>query len=425
MNESYASAPQSLDEQAAEPAALGSSSLWAIWTRRWLVAKAMVVGAVVLAIVSLLIPNRYESTVRLMPPDEKSSGLSSMMANMGAASSLGMMSGLLGGGQSSGLLVGIVRSRTVQDALIDRFDLRKVYKVKYKDDARRQLLENTSLSVEDKSGIIAITVTDTDPRRAAEMANAYADELGRVLALVGTSAARRERIFLEDRLKAVKEDVDSAARSLSAFSSKSGTLDIGNEGQAILGAAGNLQGRLIATEAEMQGLREIYTANNPRVRSAAAQAGELRRQLDKLSGVSGGKQDAGAAEEGTAYPSIRQLPILGQTYSELYRRTKVEESIFETLSTEYEIAKVQEAKDIQKVKILDVGLLPEKKSFPPRTLFTVIGGVLGAGLAMGWVIFGVLWRQYRAGATDTVLADEVWASLVGMKRLWRFGQGHQ
>jgi uncharacterized protein involved in exopolysaccharide biosynthesis len=413
MTELSVSAPEPENEGRLRANAEGSSWPLAVWRKRKFVAEATLIGALLLAIVSLIVPKRYEATAKLMPPEEKSSVLANMASSMGAGGmpGAGLVSGLLGGGgQTAGLFLGILRSRTVEDDMIDRLDLRRVYGVNYPEDARRALLEHTAFSIEEKSGIITITVTDRDPRRAAEMANMYSDELGRVLAQVGSSSAHRERVFLEERLKAVKKDVDAAALDLSSFSSKSGTLDMSIEGQALLGAAANLQGRLIATEAELQGLREIYTENNNRVRRVSAQVEELRQQLERIGGISGDKQMEGS-EKPAVYPSIRQLPILGQTYRGLYRRTMVEEAVFETLTTEYEMAKVQEAKEDQKVRVLDIAVVPQKKSFPPRALFTCLGGMLGFGFAVGFVVVSGLWKQHLPGSAGKVLAGEIRESL--------------
>ena len=151
--------------------------------------------------------------------------------------------------------------------------------------ARKMLDQNTAISEDRKSGIITISVTDRDPQRAAAIANAYVDELNSLVAQLSTSAAHREREFLEDRLKVAKVDLDEASNQLAQFSSKNNTLDIQVEGKAMLDAAGSLAGQLIAAESELQGLRQIYTDNNARVRALNARVSELRKQLNKLGGT--------------------------------------------------------------------------------------------------------------------------------------------
>ena len=143
-------------------------------------------------------------------------------------------------------------------------------------------------------------------------------------------------------------------------------------------AAAILQGQLISAESELHGLETIYTDQNIRVRSLRARIDELRAQLQKL----GGEKDTATQSSGTAessdsgfYPTIRKLPLLGVTYFDLYRKTKIQETVFELLTQQYELAKVQEAKEIPSVKVLDVAVVPTKKSFPPLALMTILGTV--------------------------------------------------
>src|SRR5271165_1795441 len=158
------------------------------------------------------------------------------------------------------------------------------------------------------------------------------------------------------RLPAVKADLDKASKDFSQFASKSGAIDIKEQGRAMVEAAANLQGQLIAAEASLSGLQQIYTPNNVRVRAAQARVAELRSQLEKLGGKAGGEAIAGgdpASNSDALYPSIRKLPILGVTYANLFRETKIQEAVFEALTQQYEMAKVQEAKETPSVKVLD------------------------------------------------------------------------
>src|SRR5271156_2312727 len=183
--------------------------------------------------------------------------------------------------------IGVLRIETAQERLIQEFGLQKVYGKNTMTDARTKLDENTSISEDRKSGIISISVTDHDQKRAAALANGYVDQLNSLVAELSTSAAHRERVFLEERLKVAKSDLDDAVNQLAQFSSKNNTLDIQQEGKAMLDAAGTLAGQMIVAQSELEGLRQIYTDNNPRVRSLNARVGELRKQLDKLGGPAG------------------------------------------------------------------------------------------------------------------------------------------
>jgi uncharacterized protein involved in exopolysaccharide biosynthesis len=392
-----------------------------LWTDRQFLGKALAAGLVIGCAIAFLIPSRYESSVQLMPPDNQSGSGLSMLAALtsrgGSTGNVGAIAGDLLGMKSSGaLFVGVLASRTVQDRIIDRFDLRKVYSVKLVEDARKKLSDNTGLAEDRKSGIITITVVDHDPHRAAEMAQTYATELNQLVAELSTSSARRERIFLEGRLSAVKQDLDDASVKFSQFASKNNAIDIKEQGRAMVEAAARLQGEMIAARSQLSGLEEIYTADNVRVKASRARIGELQRQLDKLGGKGLGeaalKQDA--VDGG--YPSIRELPLLGVTYADLYRRTRIQEAVFEVLTQQYELAKVQEAKEVPTVKILDSAGVPERKFFPPRLLITVIAGLILMGAAGFVVLVRDWWQRLDACDPGRLFAAEVFATVNGSVR---------
>ncbi len=390
------------------------ASLRLLWEHRRFLARVAGLGLVLSVVVALLIPKRYQSVARLMPPDNQSSSGLAMAAAALAGGSAGLgsiASGLLGLRSTSDLLVGVLTSRTVQDQLIQQFDLRKVYGKRRMEDARKKLAGRTDLSIDRKSQIITIAVTDQDPKRAAAMAQAYIEELNHLVAEVSTSAARRERIFLEDRLRAVNQDLEVAEKEFSQFASKNTAIDIKEQGKAMVAAAATLQGQLIAARSELEGLKQIYTDSNVRVRSLQARVTELEKQLQKVGGQNDGTPLGKAAPSDSLYPSIRKLPLLGVPYADLYRKMKVQEAVFETLTQEYELAKVQEAKEIPTVKVLDSPNLPEKKSFPPRALLTLIGTLLAIASAVTWVFAREMWRQTDSADPGKVLAQEVFDSV--------------
>jgi capsule polysaccharide export protein KpsE/RkpR len=390
------------------------SKLRLLWGERRFLFRVTGYGLLVATLIAFSIPKRYESMARLMPPDSQSGSGMAMLAALTArtGSDLGILASDLFGFKSSGaLFVGILSSRTVQDRLIDRFDLKKVYGVRLYESARNKLTENTSISEDRKSGIITITVTDRDPQRAAAMGRKYVEELNRLVAELSTSAAHRERLFLEDRLKAVKQELDTAAKEFSQFASKNVAIDIKEQGRAMVEAAAILQGQVIAAQSELEGLKQIYTDNNVRVRSVRARIAELRRQLEKLGGMEADQSAKAGQEKESVYPSIRKLPLLGVTYADLYRRTKVAEVVYETLTQQYELAKVQEAKEIPTVKVLDVANVPEKKSFPPRLLIMFMGAFLSISLGVVWVLGSARWGEMDPGDPRKALGQEVLTTL--------------
>jgi capsule polysaccharide export protein KpsE/RkpR len=393
-----------------------------LWARRRLIFRVGLYALLASTAVAFLIPTRFDATTRLMPPDSQSSGLAMAAAAMagggaggggGGGGGLGALaSDVLGLKSSSDVFVGILGSRTVQDDVIRRFDLKKVYRASTMEDARKALSGKTGISVERKSQIVSITVTDHKPERAAAIAQAYVDELNRLVADLSTSSARRERIFLEERLAKVNIDLQSAEREFSQFASKNAALDVKEQGKAMVEAAANLQGQMIAAESQYQALRQIYTDNNPRARSVKARIDELQRQLDKIAGKGESVTDASSdSTSDSLYPSIRKLPLLGVTWADLYRQAKIQEVVLETLTKQYELAKVQEAKEIPTVKVLDVASIPDKKSFPPRLVIMLIGTMISVIAVIVWILGSDVWNSTDGGDPRKMFARQVFADV--------------
>jgi capsule polysaccharide export protein KpsE/RkpR len=385
-----------------------------LWEHRRLLARVVVCGALASTFVAFLIPTRYESTARLMPPDSSQSGGLAMAAAAlsGSAGGLGGIAGeMLGMKSTSDIFVGILSSRTVQDKLILQFDLKKLYGDRRMGDARKDLAERTGISVDRKSQIISLTVTDHDPKRAAAMGQAYVEELNHLVAELSTSSARRERIFLEERLQSVSKDLESAEKEFSQFASKNSAIDVKEQGKAMVEAAATLQGQLIAAESELEGLKQVYADNNVRVRSVKARVAELKHQLEKLGGKGEDASAPSGQQQAALYPSIRRLPLLGVTYADLYRRTRVQEAVLEALTKEYEMAKVQEVKEIPVVKVLDSPSIPDRKSYPPRLLIMLSGTALAFALATTWVFGKTTWDQTDSIDPRKAFAQEVFSTV--------------
>ena len=385
-----------------------------LWEHRRSLVRAVLYGLLVSTLIAFLIPARYDSTARLMPPDSSQSGGLAMAAaalSGGSAGGLGGIAGdMLGLKSTSDMFVGILLSRTAQDRLIEQFNLNKLYGKRRMEDVRDELAKHIGISVDRKSQIISLTVIDHDPKRAAAMCEAYVDELNRLVAALSTSSARRERIFLEERLKTVNQDLESAEKDFSQFASKNAAIDVKEQGRAMVEAAATLQGQLIAAESEFEGLKQIYTDNNVRVRSVKARIDELKHQLDKLGGKGESMTEVSGQPSDSLYPSIRKLPLLGVTYADLYRRTRVQEAVFETLTKEYELAKVQEVKEIPTVKVLDSPNIPERKSFPPRLLIIFLGTVFALGLAMTWIFGRTAWDQTDSNNPNKAFVQEIFST---------------
>jgi len=349
----------------------------------------------------------------MSPDSSQSPGLAMAAAALsgGPAGLGGIAGGMLGLKSTSDIFVGILSSRTVQDKLIQQFDLRRLYGDRRMEDARRDLAERTGISVDRKSQIISLVVADHDPKRAAALAQAYVEELNRLVAELSTSSARRERIFLEERLKTVSQDLEAAEKEFSQFSSKNSAIDIKEQGKAMVEAAATLQGQYIAAQSELEGLKQIYTDNNVRVRSVKARIAELKRQLERIGGKGEGGSTTAGQQQDALYPSIRKLPLLGVTYADLYRRTRVQEAVFESLTKEYEMAKVQEVKEIPVVRVLDAANIPERKSFPPRSLIMLLGTAFALAFASVWVFAKTAWDQVDSKDPSKLFAQEVFTTV--------------
>jgi len=388
-----------------------------LWEERRLLFRVSAIGFMVAILIAFLVPKRYTTTTRLMPPDTQSASSMMMLAGLAQkAGSLGAVAGDLLGMKSSGaLFVGVLESETVQNRLIQQFDLKKVYGTRYQQDARKKLGENTSIQEERKSGIITIGVTDRSPARAAGLANAYVEELNSTVSQLSTSSAHRERVFLEERLRAVKQDLDDADMQLAQFSSKNNTLDIQQQGKAMLEAAGTLAGQMIAAESELEGLRQIYSENNARIRALNARVEELRKELHKLSGQDGDAEHSATTAADSSgsmpYPSLRKLPLLGARYADYYRRAKIQETIYELLTEQYELAKVEEAKETPSIKVLDPAEVPEKRSYPPRSWIITGGTLAAAALCAIWILGSKRWQEIDVRDPRKVFAQKVFAAL--------------
>lgn len=343
----------------------------------------LTIGALlVFTFIAFLIPKRYEAVARLMPPDQNNSAatmLGALTAKGGDI--LGTAAGdALGLRTPGATIVGVLNSRTVQDDLINQFDLRGVYSVGGYDEARKILQQRTDVAEDKKSGIIMISVQDRDAQRSARLARAYIDDLNVRIEQLSTSAARREREFLEARLQTIKQQLDDSTLQLSKFSSRNMTFDPQIQGKAMIEAGASLQGQLIAAETELSGLEQVYGPENSRVKAASARAGELRSKLRSMSGVGDTKS------AGQLYPSLEQLPLLGNTYYDLARQAKINETVYEVLTRQYELAKVQEAKEVPSIRVLDEPVVPERKIFPPRLLIVILGTLMTLLLGILWYI---------------------------------------
>ena len=385
------------------------------WAKRLMVFSILALGILISLLYALSLPNIYTSTTTLMPPGN-TSPYSSMMSMLSSGSAAAGLSGEALGLETPGeLFVSILGSRSVLDGLIQRFDLVHHYKSKILEDARTALTGATSIQSDRKSGIISISVKAVDPVLASNLAQGYVVELNRVVTENSTSEARRERIFLEERLKEVKQDLDDSSKALSQFSAKSGAIDMPSQAKSMVEVGLKLQAELIEGHSQLAALRQTYSEDNSRVRAVEARNAELQRQLDAMGGLSQGSGSHAEAHAG-GYPSAQELPALGLTYYDLERKVKVDEELWEALTKEYEAAKVDEAKQIPTVRVLDAANVPQRKSAPVRSRIMLLGALLSLIAGFVAVFATTFWAEMDPEDEPKKLLTEVVRGMMSIRR---------
>lgn len=379
------------EDPAASPLSVRIARLVALlWEDRRITFRIIGVGFVLSIALALLRANVYTSTATLMPPDNAgSSNLLGMLANAGPVSAAG--SSLLSLKTPGALFVGILNSRTVHEQVINNLDLQQRFKVHQYWQAEQKLISSSAISEDPKTGIIKISVETKDPNLSREIAQEYVKALDHVVTTNSTSQAHRERVFLEGRLAQIKQDLDTSSQALSQFSSRTKTFDVERQATGTVDAGMKLQAELESARAELASLRQAYSADNVRVKAAAARVAELQRAVNEL--IQRPADATSSDETSSTLPSISQLPVLGLTFADLDRRVRVQELLWEALTKQYEAAKVQEAKETPSVRILDAPEVPQRKSGPARTVMVLLGTFFFAFIAVIVVLVRSLWRS--------------------------------
>lgn len=417
----------------------GQESIWAIramllWKHRRKLARVTSISLLAGLALSFAIPKQYTSTTSVMPPAQQGPSAMMLAALAGHSGGLGALSGLasglLGERTSSALFIDLLRSGTVSGHLIDKFNLQYVYHKRYRVDAAKHLARCTKITEDKKSGVITIAVRDKSRVRARDLAQAYLDELNKLVTRTNTSAAHQERVFIEQRLNEVRSNLKDAEMKLSQFSSNNSTIDIKEQTRAMVDAGARVQAELLLEQSGLQSLRQIYGDGNVRVRETKARIATLQSELKKMAGSSapltadelqGGP--SGDDDAGKLYPPLRQLPRLAVPYADLYRRLKVQEALFQLLTQQYEMARIEEAKDVPVVSVIDSPGIPEKKSFPPRLLLTLLLTFLSFACAAALILIRDHWGTIDPGDPRKKLAGEVMPVLRRRIHLIRLKRG--
>jgi uncharacterized protein involved in exopolysaccharide biosynthesis len=393
-----------------------------LWEKRRRLLGWSLAGTALAGLLAAALPSKFQSTARVLPSENSPTAMMMAGSSM-AVPGAGPISELIGARTPGALFAAILRSDTVEDALIDRFDLRHVYHVRGYQRARTKLSDDTVISEDKKSGIVTVTVTGGEQPRVASLTNAYLEEADKVLQSLNTSAAHREREFLETRIAVVRQGLLSDEQQLARFSSRSSALDIKEQGKAAFEMASRIQGEWIATRSELQGVRQMYGPDHPQVRSLEAKAAALRASLDRMGATPGEAQgnvpqDASQNEPGQApggsgldYLSLGRLPAVGAGFADLSREVQLQESVYEALVKQYEIAKVEEAKQTPRLRVIDPGMAPERRSSPRIFVLFVLCTVCGLVAGVLAVLGSAAWRDSPPGSGWKRLGMRVAADL--------------
>jgi uncharacterized protein involved in exopolysaccharide biosynthesis len=272
----------------------------------------------------------------------------------------------------------------LRDAIIERFDLKNLYDVDTIEDARRTLDKNVSVN-KSNEGIVSITVEDRVPERAAEMANAFVEELDKINKDVVMSSGRRTRIFVEKRLEEVRYKLVETEESLKEFQEKHKAIKLDDQSEAIIEAIGSIKGKLVAKEVELQTLLSFATPSNPQVGVLRAEINALKTSLKELE--EGSASQAGNKNQEDIFIPTSRIPDLGLQYTRLLREFKIQETVFELMTQQYEMARVQEVKDSPTVQLLDPAKVAEKRSKPKRGLVVIFSTILSVFISVFFVLF--------------------------------------
>lgn len=334
---------------------------------------------------SLLMPNIYTGTASVLPPQQSQSGSSAILGQLGA---LGGMSGsALGLKNPSDLYIGMLNSRTVADSIIERFKLQSVYGTKTLTDTRLTLSSSSTIG-SGKEGIIVIDVKDKDPKRAAALANGYVEELQRLTQTLAITEASRRRLFFEKQLLQSKQLLADAEVSLKVMQEKSGLIQLNGQAEALIKSSADLRAQIASKEVALSAMQTFATGSNPEYMRARQELVGLREQLKKME--SGLNQGSGDLLVGSG-----RIPEAGLEYVRRVRDVKYAETIFELMSKQFEIAKLDEAKDSSIIQALDVAIVPDKKSKPNRGVI-VVSTILFVGiLTMFWILASEFLRKMK------------------------------
>jgi uncharacterized protein involved in exopolysaccharide biosynthesis len=331
--------------------------------RSRMVFSVTLAAAVISIVICLILPNIYSAKTLILPSQDDRGMMTSLMGQLGGLASMAGGAGIsIGGPTTTDRYVSMLKSEAVNDPIIDRFRLLEVYKDKYRTDAYKDLENNVAITAGKKDGIISIIVDDKDPKRAAEMANAYVEELGKLSIRLNVNGAGQNRAFLEERLTIARADLAKAEEAVKEFQEKNKAVHVTSQAEATIRELAEMKARLAVQEVQLANFRRRFTESSQEVKNLATSVNNQRAQIAKLEGGGGN----------SAIPSVGSVPSIAQEYLRLMREFKIQESLVELLTKQYELAKLSESKDISPFQVLLKAKVPEKKSKPHRAKMVLL-----------------------------------------------------
>lgn len=324
---------------------------------------------------SLLLPNIYTGTTRVLPPQQSASMATALLSQLGGQ--LGGITGVTGSAlgirNPNDLYVGMLRSRTVADNLIARFELGTVYGEKYLSETRKRLEKNTAIA-SGRDGIITVEVDDEDPKRAAGLSNAYVDELMKLTKILAVTEASQRRLFFEHQLLQAKDNLIAAEIGARQGLQKGGLAQVDAQGRSMIEVTARLRAQISAKEVQLGAMRTFAAEGNPELQRTQEELQALRRELSRIEGSS----PIAAAGKGDA-PGGSGLDNLGRL-----RNVKYYEFLYELLAKQYELAKIDEAKEATVVQVMDRAIEPDRKSKPQRTFRVLLSALVALFVSTLW-----------------------------------------
>lgn len=340
--------------------------LLSVVKRKWFIAKVTLAVTILTIIVALFISRSYVAKTSILPPEQNQSLTAAMMGQLGSVAALAGKE--LGLKNPSDAYVLVLKSNAIGDQLIRRFDLMRLYKKKNLVDTLKALSDHTEIS-DDKSGVITIEFADKDPKRAADIANGYVEELRQVMKNLSVSEASQRRAFFEEQVGEAKQQLAESEIGLEGVEEKTGLIQLDSQAKAIIQQITNVRQQIAAREVRLQGMRSYATADNPYLQRTERELAALRGELSNLER----QRNVGAGD--TQIPTAG-MPSASLDYLRKMRELKYNEMVFEVLSKQYELAKLDEAKEATSIQVFDPATPPDKPTKPHRSLI-VLGAFFG------------------------------------------------